>query len=245
MRPRSGLEQYLEGEAQRTVQRTFPGGTARWGISRSMFREGGLPHQLLVVTDLTRPLREEELKAWQRLVRVLGHELNNSLAPIKSIAGSLESISGAAIPGPTTGRRHAPRPGRDRRAQRSPQPLHERLCALAKLPPPTLAPVAIGELVRRVAGLETRLRPAVAPGPEITDPGRCRSAGAIADQRDSQCRGRLARDRRRRRGGLEARRIRTSDGVGARRRPRPFEYRPICSCRSSPPSRAGRASGWS
>jgi len=87
-----GLNQYLEGEAQRTEQRTFPGGTARWGVSRSLFREGGLPHQLVVVTDLTRPLREEELKAWQRLVRVLGHELNNSLTPIKSIAGSLESI---------------------------------------------------------------------------------------------------------------------------------------------------------
>ena len=60
-----------------------------------MFREGGLPHQLLVVSDLTRALREEELQAWQRLVRVLGHELNNSLAPIKSIAGSLE-IAGEA-----------------------------------------------------------------------------------------------------------------------------------------------------
>ena len=77
------------------MQRTFPGGTGRWGISRSMFREGGLPHQLLVITDLTRPLREEELQAWQRLVRVLGHELNNSLAPIKSIAGSLEIADGA------------------------------------------------------------------------------------------------------------------------------------------------------
>src|SRR5262249_22902537 len=87
-----GLEKYLQGEMQQTVPHHFPGGTARWGISRSMFREGGLPHQLLVVTDITRPLREEELKAWQRLVRVLGHELNNSLAPIKSIAGSLENV---------------------------------------------------------------------------------------------------------------------------------------------------------
>src|SRR5438445_805006 len=59
-----GLESYLEGDAQRTIQRNFSGGTARWGISRTTFREGGLPHQLLVVTDLTRPLREEELKAW-------------------------------------------------------------------------------------------------------------------------------------------------------------------------------------
>ena len=63
----------------------------RWE-SPALVSEGGLPHQLLVVTDQTRPLREEELAAWQRIVRVLGHELNNSLTPIKSIAGSLESM---------------------------------------------------------------------------------------------------------------------------------------------------------
>lgn len=87
-----GLAEFLVGEENRTVQRTFTGGAGRWGISRSSFREGGLPHQLLVVTDLTRPLREEELQAWQRLVRVLGHELNNSLTPIKSIAESLSTV---------------------------------------------------------------------------------------------------------------------------------------------------------
>ncbi len=82
----------------------------------------------MVVTDLTRPLREEELKAWQRLVRVLGHELNNSLTPIKSIAGSLESIL-ARQPRPEDWEDDTrKRPGRDRGAQRSPEPLYERLC---------------------------------------------------------------------------------------------------------------------
>ena len=61
-------------------------------MRRSTFREHGLPHELLVLTDLSRTLREEERNAWQRLVRVIGHEMNNSLAPIKSIAGSLESL---------------------------------------------------------------------------------------------------------------------------------------------------------
>src|SRR5437763_9072724 len=70
----------------------FPGGSGRWGIRRSTFREHGLPHELLVLTDLSRTLREEERRAWQRLVRVLGHEMNNSLAPIKSLAASLESL---------------------------------------------------------------------------------------------------------------------------------------------------------
>ena len=87
-----GLADFLEGDESRTVQRAFRGGTGRWGVSRSEFREGGMPHHLLVITDLTRALREEELQAWQRLVRVLGHELNNSLTPIKSIATSLSSL---------------------------------------------------------------------------------------------------------------------------------------------------------
>src|ERR1022692_3307110 len=70
------LETCIEGEPQQTFQMTFPGGAGRWGIRRSTVREHGLPLQLLVVADLTLPLRQQELQAWQRLVRVLGHELN-------------------------------------------------------------------------------------------------------------------------------------------------------------------------
>ena len=61
-------------------------------MRRTTFRQGGRPHQLLVLADVSRPLRDEERQAWQRLIRVIGHEINNSLAPIKSIAGSLESM---------------------------------------------------------------------------------------------------------------------------------------------------------
>src|SRR5579883_627577 len=165
---RLGLDNYLEGEAQQTLQRTFPGATARWGISRSTFREGGLPHQLLVVTDLTRPLREEELKAWQRLVRVLGHELNNSLAPIKSIAGSLESLL-TRQPRPADWEEDVRR-GLAVIATRS-EALSRFMTAyarLAKLPPPSFATVRVGDLVRRVVGLETRVHPVLKPGPELT-----------------------------------------------------------------------------
>ncbi|HEX4593150.1 MAG TPA: HAMP domain-containing protein, partial [Bryobacteraceae bacterium] len=163
-----GLEEYLAGEAQHTVQRNFSAGPARWGISRTTFREGGLPHQLLVVTDLTRPLREEELKAWQRLVRVLGHELNNSLAPIKSIAGSLESIL-ARQPRPADWEDDMCR-GLAVIASRC-ESLNRFMGAyarLARLPQPTLAPVGVSDLVRRVVGLETRLAPKLLPGPDLT-----------------------------------------------------------------------------
>jgi two-component system, NtrC family, nitrogen regulation sensor histidine kinase NtrY len=121
----------------------------------------------VVVTDLTRPLRAEELKAWQRLVRVIGHELNNSLAPIKSIAGSLESIL-SREPRPSDWEADTRR-GLAVIAARS-EALSRFMSAyatLAKLPRPSMAPVCVPELVRRVAGLETRVPPVLAPGPEI------------------------------------------------------------------------------
>jgi nitrogen fixation/metabolism regulation signal transduction histidine kinase len=168
-----GLEEFLRGDAQQMTTRAFPAGTRRWGVSRTTFREGGLPHSLLVVADLTRPLREEELKAWQRLVRVLGHELNNSLAPIKSIAGSLETLL-RRDPLPEDWRDDM-RSGLNVIASRS-EALSRFMSAyarLAKLPPPALAPVPIGDLLRRVAGLETRLRPSLTPGPETTVMADC------------------------------------------------------------------------
>ena len=168
-----GLGEYLMGEAQQTIQRNFPGVTGRWNISRSTFREGGLPHQLLVVTDLTRPLREEELKAWQRLVRVLGHELNNSLAPIKSIAGSLESLL-SRDPRPHDWEDDMHR-GLTVIASRS-EALSRFMSSyarLARLPPPTLASVVVEDVIRRVAGLETRVATDLTPGPSLTIQADC------------------------------------------------------------------------
>ncbi|MBM3768984.1 MAG: PAS domain-containing sensor histidine kinase, partial [Acidobacteria bacterium] len=142
------LDEFLGGATSQTVQRAFPGATGRWGISRSAFREGGLPHQLLVITDLTRPLREEELQAWQRLVRVLGHELNNSLTPIKSIAGSLESLL-RKEPLPEDWRDDMDR-GLNVIGSRA-ESLARFIGAyatLARLPRPTLAPVRVSESIR-------------------------------------------------------------------------------------------------
>jgi two-component system nitrogen regulation sensor histidine kinase NtrY len=162
-----GLAEFLEGETNRTVQRTFAGGSGRWGISRTSFRESGLPLQLLVVSDLTRPLREEELQAWQRLVRVLGHELNNSLTPIKSIAGSLERI--LAVETRPDDWEEDMRRGLSVIASRS-ESLSRFMGAyarLAKLPRPRFQPVPIADCIRRVAGLETRLAVEVAAGPDL------------------------------------------------------------------------------
>jgi nitrogen fixation/metabolism regulation signal transduction histidine kinase len=161
------LDGCLEGEPQQTFQMTFPGGSGRWGMRRSMVREHGLPLQLLVMADLTQPLRQQELQAWQRLVRVLGHELNNSLTPIKSIAGSLGSM---------LTRRPLPADWEDdmRRGLSVISTRSEALsrfigayARLAKLPRPQLESMEIRPWVQRVVSLETRLNVAVRPGPDV------------------------------------------------------------------------------
>src|SRR5258708_34776002 len=156
-----------EGEGSHTMQMVFPGGFGRWDVRRSTFREGGAQHQLLVLTDLSQTLREEERSAWQRLLRVLGHELNNSLAPIKSVAGRLAALLG-----------RQPRPADwDDDMQRGLQVISSRADSLARfvesysklarLPQPRFEPLNIGELVQRVATLETRLPVKVLDGPDI------------------------------------------------------------------------------
>src|SRR5207247_8547939 len=87
-----GLAGSLSGDVPRADTLTFPGRAGRWEVRRGTFRQDGLPHQLLVLADVSRALSEEERQAWQRLIRVLSHELNNSLAPIKSIAQSLAEL---------------------------------------------------------------------------------------------------------------------------------------------------------
>jgi nitrogen fixation/metabolism regulation signal transduction histidine kinase len=166
-----GLAEFLVGEPEQTIQRSFPGATGRWGIRRSQFREGGVPHQLLVLTDLTRPLREEELQAWQRLVRVLGHELNNSLTPIKSIAQSLENLV-KTEPRPDDWADDMSR-GLNVIATRS-ESLSRFMSSyarLAKLPPPKFGPVEINALLRRVTRLETRMQVFFEECPPLTIQG--------------------------------------------------------------------------
>lgn len=163
-----GLAVCLDADEDQPLTLTFPGGSGRWGIRKSNFREHGLPHELLVLTDLSRTLREEERIAWQRLVRVLGHEMNNSLAPIKSVAGSLENLLKRDPPPPDW--RDDARSGLNVIASRaeSLSRFMQAYARLARLPPPQKQRISLGELVRRVVGLETRLPVRLAQGPEIS-----------------------------------------------------------------------------
>jgi nitrogen fixation/metabolism regulation signal transduction histidine kinase len=150
---------------------SFPGRSARWEVRRRQFWQGGQPHELLVLADVSQPLREQERQAWQRLIRVIGHELNNSLAPIKSIAGSLGGLlARPSLPddwkedvqrGLTVIAGRADALGRFTVAY----------AQLARLPAPSIRPTSIPDLLRRVVGFETRLPVQLVPGPDVDVPG--------------------------------------------------------------------------
>lgn len=164
------LADCLSGQPTLILEKAFPGapgGAIRWGISRSTFREKGLPHQLLVVTDLSRPLREGERQAWQRLIRVLGHELNNSLAPIRSLARSLADLL-SRQPRPADWQEDTQKGLRiiASRAEALSR-FMEAYSLLARLPAPRLRAVRVGALVERVAELESRVPVRVVAGPEL------------------------------------------------------------------------------
>ena len=161
-----GLEECLHS-AGATLEHRFPSGVGRWRISRREFRESGEPHRLLVISDLTRELREEELLAWQRLVRVLGHELNNTLTPIRSIAESLR-VSANQDAWPEEFRADLTE-GLDVIGSRA-ESLGRFTAAyarLAKLPAANPQSVRIADLVESARRLETRVPVEVEGGPDI------------------------------------------------------------------------------
>ncbi len=165
----AGLELNACFEARNETLVALPYSTpnARWMVRRSSFRQNGVPHTLIVLSDVSRALREQERSAWQRLIRVLGHELNNSLAPIISIAGSLASrLPLSELP-----------EAQNADFQRGLNIIESRTAALhrflqsyrrlAQMPSPTLQPVELRPLLERVAVLETRLNVEIASGPDV------------------------------------------------------------------------------
>jgi two-component system nitrogen regulation sensor histidine kinase NtrY len=153
------LHAYLSGETPRLVEGVFGAGT-RLELRRSTFYRDGKPHQLLVFADLSRALREEQQLAWQRIVRVLSHEINNSLTPIKSIAHSIKRMISRI---PDVPRAAEIQDGLNLIETRSGAlgRFLRQYAQLAKLPKPQERPIQILPLARRVAELENRLPIAV------------------------------------------------------------------------------------
>jgi nitrogen fixation/metabolism regulation signal transduction histidine kinase len=162
-----GLKTCLTCENETLIPLRF-NSDARWLVRRSSFRQQGVPHTLVILSDVSRALREEERHAWQRLIRVLGHELNNSLAPIKSIAGSLNARLSAT--GLETEEQQDFERGLAIIEARAAS-LNRFLQAyrqLAQMPPPVLQKFSLPPLMTRIAGLETRVEVKTIPGPDVT-----------------------------------------------------------------------------
>jgi nitrogen fixation/metabolism regulation signal transduction histidine kinase len=142
------------------------GNPVHWMVRTSDFRQGGIPHVLVVLSDVSIALREQERDAWQRLIRVIGHEINNSLTPIKSIAGSLRTLilsPSASDPAVTLDRGLGIIETRAESLNRFIQAYRQ----LAQLPPPEFRPVALHALIERAVGMETRVPVELIPGTEI------------------------------------------------------------------------------
>jgi signal transduction histidine kinase len=156
LRPESGVQDI-----------SFPGGSGRWEIRRRKFWQGGQPHELLVLTDVSQPLREQERQAWQRLIRVIGHELNNSLAPIKSIAGSLGALV-TRTPPPDDWRDDMQR-GLSIIASRADglSRFTSAYAQLARLPAPQMQPTPLGAILHRVTALDRRIAVSLQEGEDV------------------------------------------------------------------------------
>ena len=163
-----GLGECFVADAPGVVDLELGGSRGRWEVRRGTFRQGGLPHDLLVLADVSRTLSKEERQAWQRLIRVLSHELNNSLAPIKSLAQSLADLVRRDPPPPDWRKDLEHGLGVIGSRADSLSRLMAAYARLARLPQPRLEPVSVVEWVRRVAALETRRAVSVCPGPEVT-----------------------------------------------------------------------------
>ncbi|MFZ0793861.1 MAG: ATP-binding protein [Candidatus Korobacteraceae bacterium] len=161
------LNACFEAANETLVALPYSAPNARWMVRKRSFRQNGVPHTLIVLSDVSRALREEERSAWQKLIRVLGHELNNSLAPIISIAGSLASrLPLEELP-----------EAQNADFQRGLNIIESRTAALhrflqsyrklAQMPAPTLKPIELRPLFERVAALETRVIVEISPGAEL------------------------------------------------------------------------------
>lgn len=157
-----GLADWLGRDAPFIDRHAFPAGEGPWEVRRVAFRRRGQPHRLLVVTDVSRALREEERHAWRRLIRVLGHEINNSLGAIQSTAGLLRERVSAADP--------TARDGLELIEQRSRAlgGFIRGYAELARLPPPTPEEIDVPALIRRVVSLESRIAVEIGAGASET-----------------------------------------------------------------------------
>ena len=161
------LSDLLLGPSERITELSISGTLGRWRLHRSTFRENGQPYSLILLTDLTKTLRTEERMAWKRLIQVLRHEINNSLTPIRSIAGSLKALQ-IQIPRPEDWEDDLQQGlGVIEKRSESLQRFIRSYSEIARLPNPQLKDVEVDTWIKRIAKLESRINIQVEEGPQL------------------------------------------------------------------------------
>ncbi len=183
-----GFESLLEGPPVSSESHTFPGRAGRWQVMREVFHEAGRQFRLLVVTDLSQALRDEERRAWRRLIRVIWHELNNSLAPIKSVIETSRDALAAGSPDKAEREELAHNLALVAERAESLRRFLSRYSELARMPEPTIAAGDAAAILRQVAAVQPAGPGAVRGGGEACAPRRCGPDPAGADQPGAECR---------------------------------------------------------
>lgn len=163
-----GIDDLLDGQNAETVTRSFLGVERRWLVRRSHFRLYGVRHLLLVMSEASEALRAEEQGAWKKIVRVLGHEINNSLGPIKSIADTL-ALTSTRLELPDPFNQNLQR-GLEIIAKRSDSlnRFLQNYTKFTKLPNPNPRVVNLKTILTEAIAMESRLPITILPGPNVS-----------------------------------------------------------------------------
>lgn len=167
------LRRALAGEGDGLLAAEGESGTERFLVTRAALEVGGERCALLTARDLTRELAREEAAAWKRAIRVMSHEVNNSLAPISSLMHTAKTLA--------RGAEHEAKLARvfDTVIERAGHlgGFLEGYATLAKLGAPRRAPVAWAVLLKRVATLFPGVHVAPAPaGDALVDDAQLEQA---------------------------------------------------------------------
>ena len=159
-----GIAEWLTGSAERAVRVPGQASKAAWELQRGTFWRDGHRHVFLLLTDSRRVRREQERRAWQHLIRVISHEVNNTLAPIQSLATTSLQIL-----------RESPDDLEDVKTtllliEQRADALRRFIldyARLAKLPPPRMAPTRLRDCLRIAVAMEHRAPVTLIEGPDL------------------------------------------------------------------------------
>lgn len=144
----------LSGPSERSVVLDGQAAGEAFELRRGVFHQGGERYQFVLLSSAWRVRRQEERAAWQRLVRVLGHEVNSTLTPVQSLAGTCLALL-ADLPEAHTERLRRALEAIEHRARGLSSFIAD-YARLARLPEPRLSRLRLAACMPRLIALDER-----------------------------------------------------------------------------------------